>query len=173
MVIQIDVSELSKETRETLGIELEPTLGKSGIRHIALGKVLKALDRLEDEDALWVLFEARHRVSRQGQVVNDVLTTDNSYKPPVSFTVQVVARKFGLSVADLKRRSRSAEIVQARQVAMYVLVMVNAYSLKVIGEGLGGRSPATVSHGFQKIASLVDRDRQVQEILKAINEEIW
>lgn len=164
------VTDLNPETREKLGIKLEPPLGQAGVRHIALGKVLKAIDRLEEDDALWVIQEARRSLKSQGSL----LSSDNSskYTPPLGWTVQVVAQYFKVSVTDLKHRSRSQEIVQARQVAMYVLGMFNVYTLEEIGEALGGRSPATVSHGFQKIAGRLGHDKKLAKMVKAIREEV-
>lgn len=135
-----------------------------------MGKVLKAIGQLEEDDALWVLQEAKQSLEKQG----DVLSTDNSskYVPPVGWTIQVVAKYFKLSVTDLKHRSRSAEVALARQVAMYILSMFNEYTLKEIGEALDGRTPATVYHGFMKIAGQLERDKKLAEKVKAITEEI-
>lgn len=60
--------------------------------------------------------------------------------------------------ADLKQRKREVGIAEARQVAMYLLCMTSKYTLTYIGQQIGGRSPATVSHAFQKIAGKINND---------------
>lgn len=170
--MEINAQDLDKKTLEQLGIKMESSLSQRGTRHMALGKVLKALGPLEEADALWVLTEARHALERQGQAVDNVLTNDNSYIPSIGYTLQVVARHFKLSVADLQRRSRMPEIAEARQVAMYLLGMTNAYTLAVIGAALGGRTPATVSHGFQKVAKLLSNDKRLARSVETIGEEL-
>lgn len=66
--------------------------------------------------------------------------------------ISQTADAFGLTSQELKGRKRTAEIVTARQVAMYLLRMNTGKSLKEVGDLLGGRTPATVSYGFQLIA---------------------
>ena len=50
--------------------------------------------------------------------------------------------------------------------------VVRVYTLGEIGEALGGRTPATVSYGFQKIAAQLGRDKQLSGIIKSIQEEL-
>jgi len=168
------VNNLDKETLDKLGIHPEPSLDMAGNRHVALGKVLKAINRLDEDDALWVLQEARVILNKQGGLVDDVLSTDNSSKevPPLGWSVEVVAKTFELSVSDLKHRAKTANIVQARQVAMYVLGMFDKYTLTEIGGALGGRTPATVSYGFQKIAREIGRDKGLARIVAKIREQL-
>jgi len=168
----IHITDLNQETRVKIGIQTEPPLEQSSVRHIALGKVLKAIARLKEEDALWVLQYARHSLGRQGNIVNNVLTSDNSYVPPIDWVIQVVARGFNVSISDLKRRSRTEEIVKARQVAMYLLNMTGVYTLERIGQSLGGRTPATVSYGFQRVAKLLSSDKGLAEMVNLIKEEL-
>ena len=49
-------------------------------------------------------------------------------------------------------RKRDEMTVLARQVAMYLIRQETDCSLAEIGQELGGRTPATVSHAYQKIA---------------------
>ena len=67
---------------------------------------------------------------------------------------------YDISLNELKGEKRTAEIARARQVAMYNLRMVTELSLKEIGRHLGGRTPATVSHGYQKIAKEKEMERR-------------
>ncbi|MFC1977761.1 chromosomal replication initiator protein DnaA [Chloroflexota bacterium] len=66
--------------------------------------------------------------------------------------IEAVVNSFQLTPSDLKSRKRDEATALARQVAMYLMRQETDYSLSEIGRELGGRSPATVSHAYQKIA---------------------
>lgn len=76
--------------------------------------------------------------------------------------VEAVAREFDLDVADLLSRKRHKNIARARQVAMYISWLGDT-TLAAIGKEIGGRSPATVSHGFQVIARAIREDDELRE----------
>ncbi len=163
----IHIEELTEGTREKLGIKLPPPINQVANSLIALGRVFRALRGLPDEEALRVLHQAqRYILKRSTPEIEE--EKPGSYVPPVGWTIQVVARSFSLTPADLKQRSREVEVVQARHVAMYVLSMTDKYTLGQIGQALGGRSPATVSHGFQRVAERLADDRYLREKVSEI-----
>ena len=157
----IHVEELSEETREKLGINLPPPINQVGDSLITLGHVFRALRGLSDAEALGVLQQAQRYILKRSHPEIEV-EKPGAYVPPVGWTIQVVARAFRLTPADLKQRSREVEVVLARQVAMYVLSMTDKYTLEQIGQALGGRSPATVSHGFQRVADQLAKDEYLR-----------
>ena len=63
------------------------------------------------------------------------------------------AEECGFTPEELIGRDRHKKIAHARQVVMYNMRMKTDSTLKECGEVLGGRSPATISWGFQKIAA--------------------
>lgn len=161
----IHVEELTEETREKLGIRLPPPIKQVGDSLITLGRVFRALKGLSDEESLRVLQQAQLYILKR--------TIPEEAKPgfhvqPMGWTIQVVAQVFNLSPADLKQRRREVEVVQARQAAMYVLSMMNIYTLGEIGQALGGRSPATISHGFQRVAERLTVDRSLRDTISEI-----
>ncbi len=155
MVQGIPVTELDAETMARLGLSTTPSLEQTGNKHLSLGRVLKALKGIGDKDALWVLDQAKSCVEGKEESSPPVKKVGPHYVPPIRLTLEVVARYFRVTPQVLKQRGRVVEIVEARQVAMYILWSSSGYSLSQIGKALGGRSPATVSHGFQKIAKQV------------------
>ena len=166
---QINIGDITQETRDALGLDIEPSLGQAGNRHLSLGRVLKALDKLPDNDALWVLKQARRYFYQGGNLVAE--EESEEYMPPISWVLQVVANCFQIKPSDMKQRQRLAEVVVARQVAMYILWQSERYTLAEIGESLGGRSPATVSHGYQRIASQLPNNKILVSKIKEIEEE--
>ena len=83
--------------------------------------------------------------------------------------VEAVVNCFQLTPTDLKSRKKDESTVLARQVAMYLIRQETDCSLKEVGQELGGRSPATVSHAYQKIANSLNDcpplQRKVFEIM--------
>ena len=161
----INPNDLDKETRDRLGISVMPSVEQAGIRHIALGKVLKALKNLEEEDVLWILQQAKLQYAQQGEVEQG---NGNGYTPPISWIMKVVSSHYKITVAELKQRSRKQEVVVARQVVMFLCWSYEKYTLNEIGQALGGRSPATISHGFSNIAKQIRDDNRLKENIERI-----
>ena len=87
--------------------------------------------------------------------------------------VQIVARHFHLTEEILLGRSRTKEVANARQMAMYLLREENGLSLINIGELLGGRDHSTVRHGVEKVAQDIERDEGVRREVVALREKIY
>ena len=68
---------------------------------------------------------------------------------------------FGVSVDDLRSQNRSRPIVQARQIAMYLVRDLTDLSLPKVGEVFGGRDHTTVLHACQKVVGQLSEKRQV------------
>lgn len=82
-----------------------------------------------------------------------------------------ICRYYGITFSQLLSKSRRENLCLPRQVAMYVLWQTQTLSLKEIGGLLGGRSAATISHGYQKIAGLLAygyADRNMKGIINSI-----
>ena len=174
----MQVEELDEETRQKLGIP--PALDHEPVRKkfIAFGKVIRDLKGLTNGEAGWVLIQALHYLKGRdsgspidfaelglGPEVND-------YVPPPDWVIQVVARSFGVKPSEVKQRGKKQLVVLARQVAMYILSMSNQYCLREIGGFIGGRRPATVSWGFQKIARRILIDSDLSSKIESINKEL-
>lgn len=174
MTSSIPIEELDEEALQQLGIKLPPSFGDVGTNLRNVGKVFNAIKGLNDEEALGVLQQVQmYIISRKNapDIEGVKLPSDGvpeSYAPPIDWTLQVVARIYKLKPQELKQRKRHAQLAEARQVAMYVLCLTTKYTLTHIGQAIGGRSPATVSHAFIRIGNRVTADTD----LKAKVEEI-
>lgn len=68
-------------------------------------------------------------------------------------TIQrTVAKRFNIDEELLRAKTRKQEVVQARQVAMYLAKELTNSSLKTIGLHFGGRDHSTVIHACQTIS---------------------
>lgn len=73
---------------------------------------------------------------------------------------RAVCEYFNISRDELLSKSRCRQIVQARQIAMYLCRnMISNCSLSVIGVEIGGKDHATVLHACSTVADLMSTDR--------------
>jgi chromosomal replication initiator protein len=71
--------------------------------------------------------------------------------------MKITAKHYGISVADMKGRSRKQRYVGPRQMA--ALLMKNSkYSLSEIGDAMGGRDHSTVAHSIKKVRGKIEGD---------------
>lgn len=83
--------------------------------------------------------------------------------------VQVtVCEYFNISREDLLSKSRKRQIVQARQIAMYLSRNLLNCSLTAIGDGLGGKDHATVMHACSTVSDLMATDRAFKKYVNDI-----
>ena len=84
---------------------------------------------------------------------------------PLDFPLimEIVAHYYGVTVDDLKSRQRSSDIVEPRQVAMYLCRKKLNKTLKEIGVAFGGKNHATVIHAYDKIAEGIKEDAALSE----------
>lgn len=68
-----------------------------------------------------------------------------------------IAHQYRIKPDVLKSRIRIAPVARARQAAMYNMRMKTDCTLAEAGEVLGGRTPSTITYGFQKVA--VEKER--------------
>ena len=86
--------------------------------------------------------------------------------------MESVVNSFQLTPSDLRSRKRDGATALARQVAMYLIRQETDCSLAEIGQELGGRTPATVSHAYQKIASDINNNPSLRRKVFEIQQRI-
>jgi chromosomal replication initiator protein len=87
--------------------------------------------------------------------------------------IEAVVNTFQLTPTDLKSRRKDEATVLARQVAMYLIRQETDWSLQQVGKELGGRSPATVSYAYQKIAASLNDCPSLQRKVFDIQQKIY
>jgi len=85
---------------------------------------------------------------------------------------EAVATNFQITLSDLKGRKRDEATVLARQVSMYLMRQETECSLSEIGRELGGRSPATISYAYDKIANSINNDPHLRRQVFNIQQKL-
>lgn len=80
----------------------------------------------------------------------------------------IVCDHFNLPLDTLLSKSRKREIVQARQIAMYLSKFHTRESLQNIGRKIGDRDHATVLHACKTVSNLMDTDKTFKAGLKEL-----
>ena len=92
--------------------------------------------------------------------------------PSPALIAEAVAAGFSVNLSDIKSRKRDEATVLARQVSMYLIRQETECSLAEIGREMGGRSPATISYGYDKIANGINNDPQLRRHVFNIQQKL-
>lgn len=105
-------------------------------------------------------------------VLSDLVT---EHQPPVitpELILNITSVRFDFTVEEIKGGSRRRPLVNARQIAMYVMRQLTELSYPAIAREFGGRDHTTVIHAVEKIDKLMSERRQiydqVTELIQAI-----
>lgn len=83
-----------------------------------------------------------------------------------------VANFHNISVDDIKGKKKSALIVGARQIAMYLSREILNESFERIGLEFGGRDHSTVMYAYDKIKNEINNNLELKNIIEKIKENI-
>ncbi|MCL2140225.1 MAG: chromosomal replication initiator protein DnaA [Dehalococcoidia bacterium] len=86
--------------------------------------------------------------------------------------IGLVADSFGVSVEEIMGRSRTKEVAQARQMAMYVMRQQSKCSLTDIGTAIGGRNASTVSHACEKMSQDIGNSFMLRSKVEDIQKKL-
>jgi chromosomal replication initiator protein len=84
-----------------------------------------------------------------------------------------VAQYFDIQLEDLLGTSRKKELVEPRQIAMYLLREELHASFPSIGHELGGRDHTTAMHACTKISALLNEDEKVKQDIVLIKQRVF
>ena len=90
-----------------------------------------------------------------------------------SQVIEIVAKFYSISVPEIVSASRSRELVQPRQVAMYLIRQETDASLPEIGGLLGGRDHTTVIHGVERIKERLENEEQLRRDVMSVREQLY
>jgi len=85
---------------------------------------------------------------------------------------RLVAEFFDMPPDLLRAKTRKQEIVNARQIAMYLAKEMTNCSLKTIGLHFGGRDHSTVIHAYQSVEDQIKLDSKYRDTLQVVKKRI-
>ena len=90
----------------------------------------------------------------------------------IDYIQKSVCEYFNVAQDLLKAKTRKREIVQARQLSMFLAKSHTKNSLKAIGQYFGGRDHSTVIHSCQAVQNLMDTDQDFKKSVEDIEKKI-
>lgn len=104
-------------------------------------------------------------------VLKDMVKSSNS-QISIEFIQNYVCEYFGIDTNKVREKTRKQEIVEARQIAMYLAKKFTKSSLKTIGLQFGGRDHSTVIHAISTIEERMSTSPKHKRILKELEQKI-
>lgn len=102
----------------------------------------------------------------------DKLVYTSSKEITVGEIQKAVCGFFNLTLDMMVSKTRKREIVQARQIAMYLCKNHTKASLASIGSQIGGKDHATVLHACKTVKDLVDTDKNFRQHVTEIERKL-
>ena len=88
-------------------------------------------------------------------------------------TIQkVIANQYGLSVSELKGKSRKKSVIIPRHYAIYLSKELTEYSTTEIGSEFGGRDHTTALNSLKKVEEMKITDPSTEQILSLLTQKI-
>lgn len=112
-------------------------------------------------------------VDLAAQALNDSLLNSRKKLVTKERIIDAVANFYNVEMKDLLGKSRNADIVLPRQVAMYIIREQTDHSLVEIGQSLGGRDHTTIMHGLDKIENTLDSNIQLRQQINTITQIVY
>ena len=105
-------------------------------------------------------------ISSVQEVIADILNNDVPPEVTVERIIDEVARTYGVSADEIRsQKNRSANISNARHVAIYLTRELTTLSMVSIGEEFGNRHYSTVIYTLKKVQEMMEKDRKIKELI--------
>lgn len=119
---------------------------------------------------LYTGLPARERVIIMQSTNGAVYTINNIVQSALRVFNNHNSRSY--TIDDLKSPWRKREVVECRQVCMYIMKQRGNYKLKRIGKHFGGRDHSTVIHACNTVTNLLDTDKTFKSLVDKVMTEI-
>ncbi len=87
--------------------------------------------------------------------------------------LDAVALHFDIEIPTLQGRNRSRAVARPRQIAMYLIREETGESLPRIGALLGGRDHTTILHGCERIADLIEGNKDIRSQVTTLRQHLY
>ena len=104
--------------------------------------------------------------------LQNIISPDKPKEITPQLIIDVVCEHFGITLDQIKSKSRSNDIAKPRQIAMYLSKNMTDASLDSIGSLLGGRDHSTIIHGINKITDEYESNENIHNSIDTIKKKI-
>ncbi len=106
------------------------------------------------------------------QELQNIISPDTPHEVTPQLIIEVVAEHFGITVDQMMSKSRSTDISNPRQIAMFLCKNMTDHPLDSIGQLLGGRDHSTIIHGIKKVSDEMMMDENYRQTVETVRKKI-
>jgi chromosomal replication initiator protein len=101
------------------------------------------------------------------QVLKDVIT-ERDQTMGIDQIIKLVCDNFNIKVSEIKSKRRTRNLVEPRQIAMYICHRTAGASLPVIGKAFGGKDHTTVLHACRQVDIKRENDMKYEAMVDSL-----
>lgn len=105
------------------------------------------------------------------RAIQHLIRSKDEFAPSPEIIIEETAKYYSMEPAAITGSSRVKEIVQARQVSIYLIRSITSLSLPEIGK-VFNQHHTTVMHSLEKVEKRMKEDRELSEIIRDIRSNI-
>jgi chromosomal replication initiator protein len=171
-----DITQPDYETRVAI-IKIKLQEGGEYLSDEIINLIAKKIQKnsREIEGALnKIVFHKNQRADAFGFEQAEKIIDEMADRRPLNISpnqiIKAVASFYEVPLGDLAARGRKKEIVEPRQVAIYLLRELLNMSYPYIAEKMGKRDHTTAIYAYEKISQAIEKDQNLQQKLMMIRE---
>ncbi|MBU1097832.1 MAG: chromosomal replication initiator protein DnaA [Ignavibacteriae bacterium HGW-Ignavibacteriae-2] len=100
------------------------------------------------------------------------ISTTRQINISIEYITKIVCEHFGVEENKVREKNRKQEVVNSRQIAMYLSKQLTRSSLKTIGLHFGGRDHSTVIHAFNSVENMISSDIKLKDTIDSLKNKI-
>jgi chromosomal replication initiator protein len=105
-------------------------------------------------------------------VLKKLLHQEEKREVTIEEIIKTVAAKLNIKISDIRSPKKNKNLVQARQISMFLARELTSASFPDIGYKVGGRDHSTVIYAHNKIKRMKETDKTIKDILDEIQETL-
>lgn len=133
---------------------------KSNIRQIE-GVVTKL-------NALYMVSQMKPTITVAQNVIKDIVTDHQPIPVTIDKIINEVGKIYNIDPDEMRSQRRTANISQARKVAIYVIQDVTGLPYETIGQEFNGRDHSTVVYAIKSVKEEMERDSSFRSVVEDI-----
>lgn len=137
---------------------------KSNIRQIE-GVVTKL-------NALYMVSQMKPTITVAQNVIKDIITDHQPIPVTIDKIINEVGKIYNIDPEEMRSKRRTANISQARKVAIYVIQDVTGLPYETIGQEFNGRDHSTVVYAIKSVKEEMERDSNFRSVIEDIIKNI-
>lgn len=137
---------------------------KSNIRQIE-GVVTKL-------NALYMVSQMKPTITVAQNVIKEIVTDHQPIPVTIDKIINEVGKIYNIDPDEMRSQRRTANISQARKVAIYIIQEVTGLPYEAIGQEFNGRDHSTVVYAIKSVKEEMERDSSFRSVVEDIIKNI-